>query len=168
MKVAFLGLGIMGRPMAANLAKAGHEVVVWNRTPGKIVAGAGVAGTPAEAAKNAEVVWLCVADTKAVEEVLFGANGVDGVLRAGMIVVDSSTIAPSASCSFAERIAAKGAQFVDAPVTGSKAAPSRANWCSSLADPIRPSRNFSRCSRRWERRSSTSAKPAWASRPSWA
>jgi 3-hydroxyisobutyrate dehydrogenase-like beta-hydroxyacid dehydrogenase len=121
MKVAFLGLGIMGRPMAVNLVKAGHEVVVWNRTPGKIVAGAGVAATPAEAAKNAEVVWLCVADTKAVEQVLFAAEGVESVLRAGMIVVDSSTIAPSASCSFAARIAAKGAQFVDAPVTGSKA-----------------------------------------------
>jgi 3-hydroxyisobutyrate dehydrogenase-like beta-hydroxyacid dehydrogenase len=121
MKVAFLGLGIMGRPMAVNLVKAGHEVVVWNRTPGKTVAGAGVAATPAEAAKKAEVVWLCVADTKAVEQVLFGAEGIESVLRAGMIVVDSSTIAPSASCSFAERVAAKGAQFVDAPVTGSKA-----------------------------------------------
>jgi 3-hydroxyisobutyrate dehydrogenase-like beta-hydroxyacid dehydrogenase len=120
MKVAFLGLGIMGRPMAANLAKAGHEVVVWNRTSGKTVAGAGVAGTPAEAAKNAEVVWLCVADTKAVEQVLFGTDGVESALRAGMIVVDSSTIAPSASCQFAARVAAKGAQFVDAPVTGSK------------------------------------------------
>jgi 3-hydroxyisobutyrate dehydrogenase-like beta-hydroxyacid dehydrogenase len=107
--------------MAVNLAKAGHEVVVWNRTSGKIVAGARVAATPAETAKNAEVVWLCVADTKAVEQVLFGADGVESVLRAGMIVVDSSTISPSASCRFAERIATKGAQFVDAPVTGSKA-----------------------------------------------
>ena len=121
MKVAFLGLGIMGRPMAVNLVKAGNEVVVWNRTPGKIVAGASVAATPAEAAKHAEVVWLCVADTAAVEQVLFGDEGVASVLRPGMIVADSSTIAPSATCSFAERIAATGAQFVDAPVTGSKA-----------------------------------------------
>jgi 3-hydroxyisobutyrate dehydrogenase-like beta-hydroxyacid dehydrogenase len=121
MKVAFLGLGIMGRPMAVNLVKAGHDVTVWNRTPGKIVAGACVAATPAEAAKNAEVVWLCVADTKAVEQVLFGSDGVESVLRAGMIVVDSSTIAPSATCKFADRIAARGAQFIDAPVTGSKA-----------------------------------------------
>ncbi len=121
MKVAFLGLGIMGRPMAVNLVKAGHEVAAWNRTPGQVVAGARLAATPAEAAKNAEVVWLCVADTKAVEEVLFGADGIESELRAGMIVVDSSTIAPSASRSFAERLAAKGARFVDAPVTGSKA-----------------------------------------------
>ena len=71
MRVAFLGLGIMGRPMAANLVKAGHEVTVWNRTP-KTVDGARVAATPAEAAQGAEIVWMCVSDTKAVEAVLLG------------------------------------------------------------------------------------------------
>src|SRR5512146_3483608 len=120
MRVAFLGLGIMGRPMAANLVKAGHEVAVWNRSKGKDVAGAEVAGTPAEAAQGAEVVWICVADTKAVEEVLFGSNGVEQSLRPGMIVVDSSTILPGASKEFAGRVRAKGADFVDAPITGSK------------------------------------------------
>ncbi len=120
MRVAFLGLGIMGRPMAANLVKAGHEVAVWNRSKGKDVAGAEVAGTPAEAAERAEVVWICVADTKAVEEVLFGSNGVEQSLRPGMIVVDSSTILPGASKEFAQRVRAKGADFVDAPITGSK------------------------------------------------
>lgn len=120
MKVAYLGLGIMGRPMAANLVKAGHQVTVWNRTPGKTVEGARSAATPAEAAQGAEVVWMCVADTKAVEQVLFGPHGVDAVLRPGMIVADSSTIAPSATRDFAKRVRAKGADFVDAPVTGSK------------------------------------------------
>ncbi len=67
MRVAFLGLGIMGEAMATNLVKAGHEVTVWNRTPGKLVEGAGVAPTPAAAAQGAEVVWLCVSDTDAVE-----------------------------------------------------------------------------------------------------
>src|SRR5512142_1757244 len=119
MRVAFLGLGIMGRPMAANLVKAGHDVTVWNRTP-KQVEGAKTAGTPAEAAKDAEVVWLCVSDTKAVEQVLFGESGVEASLRPGMIVVDSSTILPSASKEFAQRIRAHGADFVDAPITGSK------------------------------------------------
>jgi 3-hydroxyisobutyrate dehydrogenase len=119
MKIAFLGLGIMGRPMAANLAKAGHDVTVWNRTA-KHVDGAKTAATPAEAAKDAEVVWICVADTKAVEQVLFGDNGVEGSLRPGMIVADSSTILPSSSQEFAKRIRAKGADFVDAPITGSK------------------------------------------------
>lgn len=119
MKIAFLGLGIMGRPMAANLVKAGHDVTVWNRTP-KQVDGAKSAATPAEAAKDAEVVWICVADTKAVEQVLFGEGGVEASLRPGMIVADSSTILPTSSQEFAKRIRAKGADFVDAPITGSK------------------------------------------------
>jgi 3-hydroxyisobutyrate dehydrogenase-like beta-hydroxyacid dehydrogenase len=120
MKVAFLGLGIMGRPMAANLVKSGQNVTVWNRSAGKTVEGARSASSPAEAAKDADVVWMCVSDTKSVEQVLFGANGVESVLRPGVIVVDSSTIAPSATLDFAKRVAAKGAEFVDAPVTGSK------------------------------------------------
>ncbi len=120
MKIAFLGLGIMGRPMAANLVKAGNDVTVWNRTPGKSVVGARAASTPAEAAKGAEVVWLCVSDTKAVEQVLFGADGVDAVIASGMIIADSSTISPEATVEFAKRVRAKGADFVDAPVTGSK------------------------------------------------
>jgi 3-hydroxyisobutyrate dehydrogenase-like beta-hydroxyacid dehydrogenase len=121
MRVAFLGLGIMGRPMAANLAKAGHEVTVWNRTP-KLVEEVRVASTPAEAARGAEVVWMCVSDTKAVESVLFGANGVESSLAEGMVIVDSSTISPSATHQFAERVKSRGVDYVDAPVTGSKIA----------------------------------------------
>jgi 3-hydroxyisobutyrate dehydrogenase/2-hydroxy-3-oxopropionate reductase len=120
MRLAFLGLGIMGRPMAANLVKAGHEVTVWSRTPGKAVDGAQSAASPAEAARGAEVVWMCVSDTKAVESVLFGPQGVQESLAPGMTVVDSSTISPSATRQFAERVRARGAQYVDAPVTGSK------------------------------------------------
>jgi 3-hydroxyisobutyrate dehydrogenase-like beta-hydroxyacid dehydrogenase len=121
MRVGFLGLGIMGRPMATNLARAGHEVIVWNRTPGKVCEGVQVAAWPAEAARAADVVWMCVSDTAAVEALLFGPNGVEMELRAGMAVVDSSTIAPSATRQFAGRVAARGADYVDAPVTGSKA-----------------------------------------------
>jgi 3-hydroxyisobutyrate dehydrogenase-like beta-hydroxyacid dehydrogenase len=121
MRVAFLGLGIMGRPMAVNLVKAGHEVTVWNRTPGKTVEGAQSASSPAEAARGAEVVWLCVSDTKAVENVLFGPQGVQESLAQGVTVVDSSTISPSATRNFAERVRTRGAEYVDAPVTGSKA-----------------------------------------------
>jgi len=120
MRIAFLGLGIMGRAMALNLVKAGHEVTVWNRTPGKDVEGAKTATCPAEAARDAEVIWLCVADTEAVESVLFGPQGVDESLADGQIIVDSSTISPSATRRFAERVGAKGVQYVDAPVTGSK------------------------------------------------
>jgi len=122
MRVAFLGLGIMGQPMAANLVKAGHAVTVWNRSAGKAVDGARVAATPAEAARDAEIVWICVSDTKAVESVLFGAQAVEATIASGAIIVDSSTIAPSAEFRFAQKFAAKGVQYVDAPVTGSKVA----------------------------------------------
>jgi 3-hydroxyisobutyrate dehydrogenase-like beta-hydroxyacid dehydrogenase len=121
MKIAYLGLGIMGRPMAANLVKAGHEVTVWNRTP-RTVDGAATAKTPAEAARDADVVWICVADTKAVEQVLFGADGAAQSLRPGAVVVDSSTIAPQATQDFAVRVRERGAELVDAPMTGSKVA----------------------------------------------
>jgi len=106
--------------MAANLVKAGHEVTVWNRTPGKDVEGARSALSPAEAARGAEVVWMCVSDTQAVENVLFGPQGVEESLTEGMTIVDSSTISPSATRAFAERVRARGVQYVDAPVTGSK------------------------------------------------
>jgi len=122
MRIAFLGLGIMGQPMAVNLVKAGHEVAVWNRSAGKTVDGARVAETPADAARDAEVVWICVSDTKAVESVLFGAQGVEMTIAPGATIVDSSTIAPSAEQGFAQKFAAKGVHYVDAPVTGSKIA----------------------------------------------
>jgi 3-hydroxyisobutyrate dehydrogenase len=127
MRVAFLGLGIMGRPMAANLVKAGNEVAVWNRTPGKTVEGARVAETPADAANRAEVVWMCVSDTRAVEAVLFGPQGVEQTISPGAVVVDSSTISPSAEHQFAQRLKAKGVDYVDAPVTGSKVAAEAGN-----------------------------------------
>ena len=120
MRVAFLGLGIMGHAMATNLAKAGHKVSVWNRTPGKTVEGARTANSPADAAHGVEAVWICVSDTAAVESVLFGANGVEQSLTEGMVIADSSTISPSATRKFAERIQKKGVQWVDSPMTGSK------------------------------------------------
>ncbi|HEX6803906.1 MAG TPA: NAD(P)-dependent oxidoreductase [Terriglobales bacterium] len=120
MRVAFVGLGIMGRPMAANLVKAGHEVSVWNRSTGKEVEGARVASSPADAAQSVDVVWICVSDTAAVEQVLFGPNGVEQSLTEGMVIADSSTISPAATRRFAERVAKKGVQYVDSPVTGSK------------------------------------------------
>jgi 3-hydroxyisobutyrate dehydrogenase-like beta-hydroxyacid dehydrogenase len=110
----------MGHAMATNLVKAGHEVTVWNRTPGKLVEGAGVAPTPAAAAQGAEVVWLCVSDTAAVEKILFGPEGIDQSLAEGMIIADSSTISPTATAKFAERVRPKGVAYVDAPMTGSK------------------------------------------------
>ena len=122
MHVAFLGLGIMGRPMATNLVKAGHDVTVWNRTPGRDVEGAASASTPAEAVKDKEAVWVCVSDTMAVQQVLFGTQGAAEGLSSGTIVVDSSTIAPSASLGIMEGLQERGCEFLDAPMTGSKVA----------------------------------------------
>lgn len=121
MRVAFLGLGIMGQRMAANLVKAGHEVTVWNRTPGKTVEGATSTASPHQAAGGVEVVWMCVSNTDAVEQLLFGPDGIEPALAPSMVVVDSSTISPSATRDFAERVRARGAEYLDAPVTGSKA-----------------------------------------------
>jgi 3-hydroxyisobutyrate dehydrogenase-like beta-hydroxyacid dehydrogenase len=120
MRVAFLGLGIMGHAMATNMVKAGHEVTVWNRTPGRLVDGAGVAPNPAAAAQGAEVVWMCVSDTDAVDQVIFGSEGAYSSLAEGAIIADSSTISPSATAKFAERVGQKGVAWVDAPMTGSK------------------------------------------------
>ena len=107
--------------MAANLVKAGHEITVWNRTP-RDVEGAVTAATPAEAVKGKEAVWICVSDTKAVQSVLFGPGGAFEGLSSGTVVVDSSTISPSASLTIMEGLQEKGCEFLDAPVTGSKIA----------------------------------------------
>jgi len=120
MKIAFLGLGIMGRPMASNLVKAGHEVSVWNRSARQHIEGATTAVSPADAARDAEIVWMSVADTAAVERLIFSSDGVEQSLREGMLIVDSSTISPSATVRFAQRVAERGVQWIDAPVTGSK------------------------------------------------
>jgi 3-hydroxyisobutyrate dehydrogenase-like beta-hydroxyacid dehydrogenase len=127
MRVAFFGMGIMGRPMAANLVKAGHEVSIWNRTSGKDLEGARTASSPADCARGAEVIWMCVSDTKAVENVLFGPSGAEESLIEGMIIADSSTISPSATLRFAARAKRRGVQYADAPMTGSKIAAESGN-----------------------------------------
>ena len=124
-RVAFLGLGIMGNPMAANVARAGFELTVWNRTRERADAfaaahsehGVRVADSPADAASGADAVISMVPDTPEVEEVLFAAA--DG-LAEGALAIDMSTIAPTASRSIGERLAERGIGFLDAPVTGSR------------------------------------------------
>ena len=122
--VGFIGLGLMGQPMALNLVKAGFQVTVFNRTRNKAEpleqAGARVAASAAEAAREADVVMIIVSDTAAVEEVVLGKDGVLETLRPGAIVIDSSTISPAASRKFACHTAGKQASWLDAPVTGSK------------------------------------------------
>src|SRR5437764_1725523 len=124
-RVAFLGLGIMGEPMAANLVRAGFEVIVWNRTETKLRAFAGTYGalpepSPAAAAARADVTITMVPDGPEVEEVLFGDHGAAEGMRRGTCAIDMSTIAPAVSVSIGERLAAEGIGFLDAPVTGSR------------------------------------------------
>jgi 3-hydroxyisobutyrate dehydrogenase len=122
MAVGFAGLGTMGAAMAANLARAGFEVRVWNRTPDRaaelLALGATETPDPAALAAASEIVVVCVSDTPHVEEVLFGERGIAAGARPGTVVVDCSTISPSATRTFAARLAAGGVALVDAPVTG--------------------------------------------------
>jgi 3-hydroxyisobutyrate dehydrogenase len=121
-RVAFIGLGTMGAAMAANLARAGFPVTAWNRTAGRAPElkdlGVELARNPAEAAANTDVVVICVSDTPDVEAVLFGPDGVVGGARAGSLIIDCSTIAPSGSWDFAARLKEHGLAMVDAPVSG--------------------------------------------------
>jgi 3-hydroxyisobutyrate dehydrogenase-like beta-hydroxyacid dehydrogenase len=120
MNVAFLGLGIMGSRMAANLRDAGHDLVVWNRTRAKAEAfGGAVAATPAEAARDTEVVVTMVVDGPQVEAVLLGDEGAAHGAREGTLFVDMSTIGPTAARAIGAALAGRGLRFVDAPVTGS-------------------------------------------------
>jgi 3-hydroxyisobutyrate dehydrogenase len=122
MRVAFLGLGHMGTPMAHRLVAAGHDVTVWNRTRERTAplaeAGARVADTPAAAATDAELVITMLAGPPAVESVLFGPSGVVSALRPGSCLVEMSTIGPDAVRGIAARLPA-GIGLVDAPVGGS-------------------------------------------------
>ena len=111
----------MGSRMAANLRKAGYDVVVWNRTRERAEElGEPIADTPRAAAEGAEILITMVVDTPDVEEVLFGENGAAEGMASGALVVDMSTIPPTASRSIAERLSERGVHFLDAPVTGSK------------------------------------------------
>jgi 3-hydroxyisobutyrate dehydrogenase-like beta-hydroxyacid dehydrogenase len=130
MKIGFLGLGTMGFPMAHNLARAGHAVTGWNRTAAKaeplVAKGARPAETPRHCATGQDLVFTCLADERAVEEVLEGDQGVLAGLSAGEILVDVSTSGVRATRWMEERVTARGAALVAAPVLGSKAAAERA------------------------------------------
>jgi 3-hydroxyisobutyrate dehydrogenase-like beta-hydroxyacid dehydrogenase len=120
-RVAFLGMGIMGAPMARNLAAAGFEVTVWNRTRSRAEElGLPIADSPAEAAASADATITMVVDSPQVEEVLFGENGASAGMGDGHLAIDMSTIAPTAARSIGERLAGEGVTFLDAPVTGSR------------------------------------------------
>ncbi len=123
-RVGFLGLGIMGSRMAANLARAGYELAVWTHTPGKAQAWAGehggsAFGTPAEVAAASDVVFSMVVDGEQVASVLLGEGGAIAAAREGLLCVDCSTISPGDTRRIGAALAERGASMLDAPVTGS-------------------------------------------------
>lgn len=122
-KIGFVGLGRMGSPMAMNLVRAGYPVTVYNRTPEKTKplaeAGAAVAGSLAEAASNADIVFTMVSDSAALQDVVLGPAGLLDSLPPGAVLIDMSTVDPKISRQVAEAVQARGAHMLDAPVSGS-------------------------------------------------
>jgi 3-hydroxyisobutyrate dehydrogenase len=122
-KLGYLGLGMMGFPMARRLANAGHEVMVWNRSPDKaaglVEAGAKLARSPRDVAEAAGIIFMCLTDAAAVEEVVFGPEGLATAAGAGKLVIDFSSIHPDAARAIAARLKiANGMGWIDAPVSG--------------------------------------------------
>jgi len=121
-RIGFIGLGVMGKPMAINLLKAGYPLTVWNRTRSKmdelIAMGAYGASSPKEVAERSDVVITMVTDSPDVEEVILGPNGVIHGARPGLIVIDMSTISPKVTRRIAEELSKKGVKMLDAPVSG--------------------------------------------------
>ncbi|WP_280171582.1 2-hydroxy-3-oxopropionate reductase [Agrobacterium pusense] len=121
MKIGFIGLGVMGRPMAQHLIDAGHELYLHRVKPASnylLGSGAKACGSATEVARSAEIVILMLPDTPDVEAVLFGDDGVAHGLDAGKLVIDMSSISPIATKDFAARIEALGCDYLDAPVSG--------------------------------------------------
>lgn len=123
-KLGFLGLGLMGGPMAANLIKAGHDVALWSNTHAKAEqlaaeTGGKVCATPSEVAQHSECVFICVGDSAMAEAVILGPKGLREGAKKGLIIVDASTVSPSSSRRVHEELAKLGVDFLGAPCTGS-------------------------------------------------
>jgi 3-hydroxyisobutyrate dehydrogenase len=122
MKLGYIGIGLMGKPMVLRLLAAGHEVTVWNRSKDKLKPvlhkGAKAADSPAAVAKGSEIVMMCVTDQKAAEEVLFSPRGIFDSGAKNLLVVDFSSIAPASARNFHEKLKTRNIFLVDAPVSG--------------------------------------------------
>jgi 2-hydroxy-3-oxopropionate reductase len=137
MKIGFIGLGIMGRPMALNLKKGGHDLIVPERASltDEIRGAAKVVGSPKAVAAEAEVVILMVPDTPDVEAVLFGENGAAEGLRKGSLVIDMSSISPIETKDYAKRVNEKGCDYLDAPVSGGEVGAQQATLTIMVGGP---------------------------------
>jgi len=123
-KLGFLGLGLMGYPMARNLIRAGHEVALWSHNSSKVQklateAGGKACGTPREVAAHAECIFLCVGTTEMARTVILGENGLIHGVRPGTVIADASTISPSVSRQIGAELKKRNVDFLDAPCTGS-------------------------------------------------
>ncbi len=166
-KIGFIGLGIMGRPMAGHLKAAGHEVTVVERKSltAEDRAGFAVVADAKAVAQAADIIILMVPDTPDVEAVLFGPGGVAEGLSRGKLVIDMSSISPTATKEYAKRVNALGCDYLDAPVSGGEVGAKQATLTIMVAARKRPSPAPSRCSRRWARTSPWSARTARARPP---
>lgn len=121
-RIGFIGLGVMGKPMAKNLLAAGYPMTVWNRTRSKmdelLTLGAKGANSPKEVAENSDIVITMVTDSPDVKEVVLGPSGVIEGAREGLILIDMSTISPTVAQQVAEKLTEKGVKMLDAPVSG--------------------------------------------------
>jgi 2-hydroxy-3-oxopropionate reductase len=137
MKIGFIGLGIMGRPMALNLKKAGHDLIVPERKnlTAEVRAAAELATDGKAVAAKAEVLILMVPDTPDVETVLFGPNGAAEGLKRGTLVIDMSSISPLATKEFAKKINALGCDYLDAPVSGGEVGAKQATLTIMVGGP---------------------------------
>ncbi|TPI63014.1 2-hydroxy-3-oxopropionate reductase [Mesorhizobium sp. B3-1-3] len=136
MKIGFIGLGVMGAPMARHLADAGHEIVtVLNRSPLPEALDASVVASPAEVARASEFVIAMLPDTPDVERVLFGQNGVLEGISAGKLIIDMSSISPIATAGFAAKIRQAGAGYLDAPVSGGEVGAKAASLTIMVGGP---------------------------------
>ncbi|KAA2211476.1 2-hydroxy-3-oxopropionate reductase [Teichococcus oryzae] len=139
MKIGFIGLGIMGRPMAGHLQAAGHQINVPDRaslTP-DIRSAFSVQPNAAAVTRESEVVILMLPDTPDVEQVLFGQDGVAEALRPGQLVIDMSSISPTATRSFADKISEKGCEYLDAPVSGGEVGAKQASLTIMVGGPAK-------------------------------
>jgi 2-hydroxy-3-oxopropionate reductase len=139
-ELGFIGLGIMGKPMASHLADSGHTVYVYNRSPEPLKQlcdrGAQACGSCKEVAQKAEIIFIMVPDTPDVEAALFGPDGVADGLKKGAIVVDMSSISPIATKEFAKKLTAKGVEMLDAPVSGGQVGAENATLSIMVGGPV--------------------------------
>ena len=138
-KIGFIGLGVMGKPMATNLLNAGYKLTVWNRTRSKmgdlLATGASGAESPKEIAEKSDVVITMVSDSSDVEEVVLGPQGVIHGAHEGLVLIDMSTISPTVTQKIAKELSVKGVKMLDAPVSGGEIGAKQATLSIMVGGP---------------------------------